>query len=856
MKSRLNLSLLLLSKDNEPTYKLMKKLKFAISLLLLFVSVLSFAQERPQGKKVIISGKITEKVSGTPLGYATVSLSKSTSPDVPVAGSLADENGDFKIEVNAGTYDIKFEFISYKSLELKSQVLEDNKNLGKISLDLDAEMLDAVEIRAERSTVEIKLDKKVYNVGSDMIVKGGSVSDVLDNVPSVSVDVEGNVSLRGNENVRILIDGRPSGGVNIADVLKLLPADSVDKVEVITNPSARYDAEGGGGILNIILKKGKNQGINGTVTLSTGDPANHGFTGTVNYKTENFNLFTTQGYSYRKGPGNFLNDTEYLDEETGATTGFLNERRNNERLNKSYNGSFGFDWYLNKSTTWTNTVGYRRSTGGNPEDVIQYKYFADRSLESITNRFNNEDSKDTNLDFSSNFIKKFAKEGHQLTVDFLVSQSKDNDISGISSITTPANAGLTESTDQRTANLQNQDRTMIQADYVLPLGEKSQFEAGYRGNFTNILTDYAVEDLEGGLWQNNERYTNTLEYNENINALYTSFGSKVNKFSYLLGLRWEDTNIDINQFTTEKYSTKKYNNFFPSAFVAYEFSEGTSISLSYSRRISRPRSRSINPFSSLSSNINQFRGNPDLDASLSDAFDLGFLKKWSQFTFNTSMYFTRTNDAVQFVRNVETNEQTGVDILVTSPRNVGIEDRFGFEFTLAYTPYKWWKLNSNFNLFRNQTKGNYTYSIFDDLGQSVDVTQDFNNTAYSWFARINSRINFPLGIDWQTNATYNAPQTNAQGKSKGIISANMAFSKDVLKDKATIALNVNDLFNSRKRISETFLASQNAYSEMQWRERQVTLTFTYRFNKQKNERDKTTKKPGSDSDNGGEEYGG
>lgn len=832
----------------------MKNLKFAISLLLLFVSLLSSAQERSQAKKVTITGKITEKLSAQPLAYATVSLHKSENPEVAVAGGLADENGNFTIEVNAGTYDIKFEFISFKAIELKSQSIQTDKNLGTIALDQDAEMLEAVEIRAERSTVEIKLDKKVYNVGSDMIVKGGSVSDVLDNVPSVSVDVEGNVSLRGNENVRILIDGRPSGGVNIADVLKLLPADSVDKVEVITNPSARYDAEGGGGILNIILKKGKNQGINGTVTLSTGDPANHGFTGNVNYKTENFNLFTTQGYSYRKGPGNFLNNTEYLDQETGQTTGFLDERRNNERLNKSYNGNFGFDWYLDKSTTWTNTVGYRRSTGGNPDNVFQYRYDADRNLTSIVNRFNSEDNKDTNLDFSSNFIKKFAKEGHQLTVDFLVSKSKDDDNSGISTDELLEGSANVPAGDQRTTSLQDQTRTMIQADYVLPIGEKSQFEAGYRGNFTELLTDYNVENFQNGLWVNDETFTNSLEYVENINALYTSFGSKINKFSYLLGLRWEDSNIHINQFTTADFNTKKYNNFFPSAFVAYEFGESSSVSLSYSRRISRPRSRSINPFSSLSSNVNLFTGNPDLDASLTDSFDLGFLKKWSQFTFNTSMYFNRTNDAVQFVRNTETIDFNNVptEVLVTRPVNIGVEDRFGFEFTLSYTPYKWWKLNSNFNLFRNQTKGSYAYLDLDGNEELID----FSNTAYSWFARINSRINLPLGIDWQTNATYNAPQTNAQGRSKGILAANLAFSKDVLKDKATVALNVNDLFNSRKRITETNLPTQNAYTEMQWRERQVTLTFTYRFNKQKNEREKTDKKPGSDSDNGGEEYGG
>lgn len=823
----------------------MKNLKFAITLLLLSVSLLSFAQERPQAKKVKVTGKITEKSTSQPLGYATVTLQNSKRPDV-ITGGMTDENGNFSIEANAGTYDVKFEFISFKPIEMKQLAIQEDKNFGTVALEAEAEMLDAVEIRAERSTVEIKLDKKVYNVGQDMIVKGGTVSDVLDNVPSVSVDVEGNVSLRGNENVRILIDGKPSGlaGINIADALKMLPADAVDKVEVITNPSARYDAEGGAGILNIILKKGKNQGINGTVTATTGDPANHGFTGTINYKTEQFNLFTTQGYSYRKGPGNSMTDTEYLD-GNGDVTGYLKERRNNERLNKSYNGVLGLEWYLDKSITWTNTLSYRRSSGENPDNVFQYRYDPAMNLQSITNRFSMESEKDENVDFSSNFIKKFKKDGHQLTVDLSFSQSDDDEDSDIPSRNVLDGTPISE---QRTGNIQKQNRSLLQTDYVLPIGEKSQFEAGYRGNFNDLLTDYSVENFNYGTggWENDPQFTNTLEYKEKVNAFYSQFGTKINRMSYLVGLRWEDSNIDINQLTQNIYKNKRYNNFFPSAFVTYEFSENSSASLSYSRRISRPRSRSINPFSSLSSNINLFRGNPDLDPSMTDAFDFGYLNKFGKLTFNTSMYFNRTKDAVQYVRNTEMINGTAT--LVTSPVNVGSEDRFGFEFTLSYSPYKWWRLNSNFNLFRNQTKGNYTYTDLSNNSQTID----FSNTAYSWFARINSKINLPLGIDWQANSTYNAPQTNAQGRSKGIISANMAFSKDVLKDKGTIALNVNDLFNSRKRITETNLATQNAYSEMQWRERQITLSFTYRFNKKKNEREKQPKR--TDGDNGGEEY--
>ena len=809
----------------------MQQIKYFIFLCAVFLTSNSFAQQT-DAKKVKVSGKVLDKITSQPLEYTTITFVEVGNPSA-VSGGITDAKGEFNFDVKTGVYNIKIEFISFKPVEIKNRTIKNAVNLGTFSLVEDATMLEAVEIRKEESTVEIKLDKKVYNVGQDMMVKGGTVSDVLDNVPSVSVDVEGNVSLRGNDNVRILIDGKPSGlgGINIAEALKLIPAETIDKVEVITNPSARYDAEGGGGIINIVLKKGKNLGINGTVTAITGNPDNFGINGTINLRTKNFNIFTTQGYSYTNGPGNSMTDTEYLDANRNITS-YLDERRNNERLRKGYNGNIGMEWYVTPTASWTNTFAYRKNDGENPDNVFQYFYNQNRNLNKITNRVNDETSDDKDYDFSSNFIKKFKTDGHQLSIDGSYSISNDNDQSLISISENDLDTNTFFNDQQRTGSIQKQKRVLLQADYILPLGEKNRFEAGYRGNLTDLTTDYSVENLDNAIWINDATFTNALQYKEKVNALYTQFGSKVNKFSYLLGLRFEDSNIEINQFTQAIFDTKKYNNFFPSAFLTYELGDFENVSLSYSKRISRPRSRFINPFSSLSSNINLFRGNPDLDPSLTDSYDLGYLKKWNKFTFNTSMYFNRTKDAVQFVRNTEIIDNTSV--LVTSPVNVGSEDRYGFEFTLTYNAYKWWRLNGNFNFFRNQTKGDYTFTDLTGASQNID----FSNTALSWFARVTSKVSLPYGIDWQTNGTYSAPQTNAQGKSRGIASMNLAFSKDVMKDKGTIALNVSDVFNSRKRITETELPFQNAYSEFQWRERQVNLSFTYRFNRKKNERER------------------
>ncbi len=825
----------------------MKKIKSVLIIALLFTTLFSFSQQVVLAPKIKITGKIVEKISKQPLEYATITFLLPNNPK-PVAGGITNPKGEFEIEVKPGTYDIKIEFISFKIAEIKQKNLQKNTSLGLISLDEDANQLNEVVIRSEKTTVEIKLDKKVYNVGSDLMVKGGTVSDVLDNIPSVSVDVEGNVSLRGNENVRVLIDGRPSNAINIAEALRLIPADAIEKVEVITNPSARYDAEGGGGLLNIILKKGKNQGLNGTIIASAGYPETYGLSGTLNYKSKNFNLFTTQGYNDRSNPGNAFTNSRYLNADN-STRDYVNETRENERDNKGYNGTFGIELYLNEKTSWTNSINYRKSNGINVDNVFQNNYDSNFKYDYTRNRINLENSDSENVEFTTNFTKKFKKDGHKLTFDGSFSTSDEfND-----ALITDTRTNTSVVKFDNTINNQNQSRNLLQMDYVLPFGKSSQFEAGYRGDFSELLTDYSVVN-DGKI---NTNFTNTLQYKEKVNAVYTQYGVKFNKFSALFGLRFEDSNIEINQLATNDFNTKKYNNFFPSAFLTYAISDKSSTSVSYSRRVQRPRGRLLNPFNNLSSNINIFVGNPDIDPAFTDALDFGYIKRWDKLTFNTSLYVNKTTDSFQFARResgefivtvidgedtvvngevtqVNGGADTRTPVIISSPINLATEYRLGFEFTLNYSPFKWWKLNSNFNFFRNETQGDFTYIDF----KNKEVVQNFDNVATSWSTRLTSKITLPYKIDWQTNATYNGPQNNAQGRSLGVFGANLALSKDVLKDKGTLSFNISDVFNSRKRMMETFLPGVvSSYSEMQWRERQFTLSFTYRFNKAKNERE-------------------
>ncbi|MBP4138351.1 outer membrane beta-barrel family protein [Flavobacterium geliluteum] len=812
----------------------MKKLKFAVLLVFLFTSFYNYAQQAPLPKnKVKVTGKVFEKVSKQPLEYATISIMAANDTKV-IAGGITNPKGEFEVAVAPGIYDIKIEFISFKATEIKQKSIESDTNLGAVNLSEDAAQLNEVVIRAEKSTVEIKLDKKVYNVGQDMMVKGGTVSDVLDNVPSVSVDTEGNVSLRGSDNIRILIDGRPSNAINMAEALRQLPADAIDKVEVITNPSARYDAEGGSGLINIILKKGKNQGFNGTFIASTGIPETYGLSANLNYKTEKLNYFTTAGYNYRTNEGRGKTDSEYFNED-GTTKNFLDEDRDTKRIRDGFNARAGLEWTITPTTFWTNSINYQNNTGED-RDLINYNnYDASRNFTGATFRLNDGNTSSENVEYSSNLIKNFNNEGHKLTADLSISRNTDD-----------SNSLITGTDDfNNTLNDQVQKQVQLQADYVLPIGEGSQFEAGYKGNFADLNNEYYVLDENGTALPN---LSNTLEYKENINAIYTQYGFKVNKFSYLFGLRWEDTNIQVNLLDTNDFNTKKYNNLFPSAFVSYEISDQSNFTVSYSKRLSRPRGRFMNPAVNYSSNINIFQGNPDLDPSLTDKYDVGYLKRWEKVTFNTSAYYEDTKDVFSFVRSPTGEEVNGVPVILSRPINLGKEQKFGFEFTLNYTPFKWWRLNSNFNLYNVKTSGENSYT--DANGELV--VQNLDNKANTWFARISSKVTLPYKIDWQLTGVYNGEQKTAQGKNLGQFGMNTSFSKDILKEQATVAFNVSDIFNSRVMRSYTYLENQTSYGEMQFRRRQINLSFTYRFNKKKTDRDKNAPKNGNDENGGGE----
>jgi len=786
----------------------MNKLFLTILFLGLFVTTINAQQ--PEQKQVTITGKVIDKETNQPLEYATIAFFSKRQNKIETGG-LTDINGNFSIPVPSGMYDISIEYISFKTQTIPNKRVTDDENIGTFSLDIDAEALDAVEVIAERTTVEIRLDKKIYNVGKDLTVSGGTVSDVLDNVPSVSVDVEGNVALRGNDNVRILINGKPSGlvGLNSTDALRQLPAESIEKVEVITSPSARYDAEGTAGILNIILRRSKLQGLNGSITTNIGEPESYGASGNINFRTGDINIFNTSGYNYRNSPGNSFSSTKY---EDGS---FLDEIRTTERIRKGANTNFGVEWYINDSSSITASVVYRDGDNESTTSNRLLQFDPSRTLTDESSRIDPEFEDDKTIQYSFIYTKNF-KSGAELTADFQYEDSDETESSDIL---------VNGSVDEVVTTIDEQSRILLQTDYVLPIGENTQFELGYRGNFRDQSTDYQVDILRSP--EPGEIIfdpSNFLSYREYVNALYSQYGSKFGKFSFLLGLRLENTRVTIDQPTSGDLIKKNYTGLFPTINLNYELSEKENITLGYSRRLRRPRSWFINPFPSRSSVTNIFTGNPNLDPTYSGTFDLGYLNRFGKFTLSTSLYYSHSTDIFSFV-SFETGEiaiinEQELPVIQRSPVNLATNDRFGYEFNLTYSPTRKWRVNGDFNLYNSITKGD-----FEGINLDADII--------SWRARLTNKYTLPAKIDWQTTLSYRGPNENGQTKSEGVFSANMALSKDLFKDKASIAINVSDLFNTRKRKSETFTPTFESYSEFQWRQRSFNLSFTYRFNQKK-----------------------
>jgi outer membrane receptor protein involved in Fe transport len=795
----------------------MKRLIIALLLFGIPLSTLSQTPSNLKIKKNILEGLVIDKETQEPLEYATISLLNEMFPE-RIQGGITNTEGKFKLEVFPGKYNITIEYIGFDKITLEGKTIRVNENLGTFELEIAAESLNEIELVGERTEVEIRLDKRIYNVGKDITVRGGSVADVLDNVPSVSVDVEGNIALRGNENVRILINGKPSGLVGLSGPqgLRSLPAESIEKVEVVTSPSARYEASGTAGILNIILKKEELEGFNGSFIVNGGFPTTYGGNATLNWRTKKLNIFSTTSLRSSESRGGGIFESENFD-----PVRFVNENRDYQRNRNSTFFNLGAEYLIDEKTSLTLSGFLRRSNNESNNTTEIDNLNASGQIIDEFGRYQSEEEIDNSQQFTANFTKKFDEDGHELIIEFQTETSGEDE------------SDLAENTrifDQESESLEDQRRTLLQMDYVWPINQKTQFELGYRGNFSFQETEYNVFDLLDTGRTPNTQLTNFLGFTQNVNAAYTQFGQKINKFSYLMGLRMEKTHIEIDQRTSNIFKEKDYTDWFPTLNLSFEFNEKENVTLGYSRRIRRPRSWSLNPFRSLTSLTFFRQGNPDLDPSYSNLIDMGYLKRWDKFTFNGSVYYQKATQVIERITEA-TGElvQVSLDPLVELPEfrftsvNLSENTRTGTEFTLTYTPKRKVRISGNFNIFNSETVGTYKGMVLDR-----DIV--------SWFARVNSSFPLPLGINAQLRGFYFGPRANAQTESKGIVSFSGALNKSMLKDKGTLSFRVSDILNSSRRKSTTVTADFRNYTEFQWRQPTYVFTFTYRINERKNDR--------------------
>ncbi|GEO03852.1 TonB-dependent receptor [Adhaeribacter aerolatus] len=782
-------------------------------------------------KKDAVKGKVLDAVTGEPLPYATVRLFKSAD-NALVSGNITNEAGHFTLDAPLGEFYALIEFMGYKALKSPAFTLTNDKTehqLGNIKLEASAgKTLNEVVVQAEKSSMELSLDKKIFNVGQDLANAGGSATEILSNIPSVSVDAEGNVKLRGSENVRILIDGKPSGLVSFkgGSGLQQLQGSLIEKVEIITNPSARYEAEGMSGIINIVLKKERKNGFNGSFEVIGGEPTNYGGAANINYRHKRVNFFINYGLAYRITPSR---GSLYQELTANDTTSVM--RQNFTTKVRGFNNNIrgGLDYFFSETSILTASYLFRRSDVNRIRKIRYEDYLSNKSLLSYTARKQDEDEKEVNAEYAVTYKKNFAREGQELTADFrfLDYWERSDQVyteNTFSPEGTPASArGLY----QRSLNDEYEKQYLTQIDYVQPFGEGGKLEAGLRSSFRDMVNDYLVGDEdEAGVITPLPGLDNYFIYNENINALYGILGNKTKKLSYQVGLRAEYTDVKTTLRETNEVNPRRYTNLFPSAHFTYNLPNEHALQVSYSRRVRRPVYGDLSPYFTLSDSRNFMGGNPNLDPEYTNAFDFGHIKYFDKGSLSSSLFYRHSIGKIATIRRVSSQ-----GIATLRPENLAGEDAFGLELTGSITPTAWWKLDHSFNFFRAIIDGS-------------NFEENFSNNTYSWFTRHTSRFTLPKNIDFQVRANYEAPQKTAQGSQKSLYYLDLGLSKDFLNEKGTVTLNVLDVFNSRINRS-VFRGQSNegvvfyTSSENQGRRRQANLTLSYRLNQSPTAKPKT-----------------
>ncbi|MEI6143441.1 MAG: TonB-dependent receptor [Mariniphaga sp.] len=766
-------------------------------LVILMIALNLNAQSDISSNTGEIKGTLKENGT-TPVEFASVVLYRATDSKM-TTWTVSDANGSFQLsKVPDGQYYATINLLGYKPLKISDLVIKRGatvKNLGSLNLETEVSAIGEVTVTAERKSMESKIDKKVVNVAKDITATGGTSVDLLKNVPGVAVEVDGTVSLRGNSSVSILIDGRPTS----IDATRLdqIPSSDVESIEVITNPSAKYNPEGATGIINLKLKKKKAAGLNGMALFTSG--TNQKYTGSVNlnYSTKNLNLYATYNGRYIE-----MESERYLLREAfQGTPTFMQQNSNSAIVIHSKTLKFGFDWAINSKNSLSAYL-QTNPTRKNDGDLTQTLYMDKLLKLTNSNLANNvENSDETANDYMLSYKKKFDKKGEELTIDYGYTNSNFT-MEQPQLYTYPDSARkFTIFTDSKKYN------SNLQINWILPIGKTSKLESGIQSIIRSQDNNYSRNNFINSIPVDVSSQRNHFVYDEQFNAFYSTFSATVKSFSIMAGARFEQTNTHALQKITNEDKNQNYFNFYPNLHLNQKLSETQNLQFSYSRRIQRPTLENLNPFVDQSNPDVLRSGNPDLKPEYINSFESGYSNYWKKTSFSSTLFYRRTINAINRMVVLDAN-----NISHMFPQNQSLGESYGMEFTLEQTIAKWWKVNGNLSIFRNTIKGN-----------------NLENSNYSSTARVMSTWSPSKTFSIQLSGSYRGPQVSVQSKTYSSWSADLAVKKDLLKNKMSLAFRISDIFNTLKT---SYMAWGDNFTADNWRKPESRIGYislTYNF---------------------------
>ncbi|MES2656161.1 MAG: TonB-dependent receptor [Bacteroidota bacterium] len=792
--------------------------KLLLSFCALYFSLTALAQPgnprtvQPIPAPGVVLATFTDGKTNKPIEYVTVSIQRM--PDsATINGTTTTKKGEIKLEnIPYGIYRLKASFIGYKSTLspiFKVTPQETLLDIGVIQLEATSKTLKQVEINSERTDFSNQLDKKTYNVGKNITNIGGSATDVLQNIPSVNVDMDGKISLRGSENVTILIDGKPSTltGANRQAILQQLPANAISEVEVITNPSAKYDADGMAGIINIKTKKDKLKGFNANTQATVGTRDKYSFNLGLNNRTAKYNLYGN--YSYRHERREFYGRGEQQNFFDTVNNSFTS-KSDGHNVNDFHTGRVGVDLFLNNYNTLSVSGGISSNISNKPE-YIQFDYFDNEKQPSANFKRNNYSTEDNlTLDATVDYKKTGKKNKSDLTASATIS---NNNRSAIDDYNNPAPIPM-----QRNQNTNNFTTFIAQVDYQLPL-TFGKWENGLKTTNRLIDNDQVGKRLNAGSneFDYDAKISNHFLYKEQVNAAYTMFSTKKGRFDFQAGLRAEFALTEGNSKTTDSSFSRDYFNLFPSGYVKYALTKTQDIQFGYSRRVNRPNMEALNPFVDYSDSINLRKGNPEIRPEYIHSVELNYLTQLKKFSFSTTVYYRYTENMISRLRTV--NELTGQSMMTFY--NFSSSENTGVEVIVRYSFDKLGSIMLSGNWFRNVINGS-------------NVLSDLQSEITTWNARFTYSLPLPKGFFFQANGMYMAPMRNGQNTISGMNGVDAGLRKDFMKGKLQLGLNVTDIFDIRQ-----FNVRQDGtnfvYDGMRKRESRIgTFSLSYRFGSNEN----------------------